>query len=1023
MKKYIKDGRWCISGTAYENGDVNIPSPEALIRNILLGDRYFKCKFGKSSKDLFLPDCFGFGWALPSVANHCGLLGLTTQKLSWGSAYDVPFDLGKFTGPDGKSIYASLKPGSYRHEFCSDIRGDLGVINSVYENANASGLPWADKLYGTGDWGGSPTEESVQAVEESVADNKNNSFQVVSASSDEIFKDLDRLSDSEKDALPEWNNELLMTSHGAGCYTSRGMSKRLNRQNEQLAVTAEKACTYAYLLGEKTYPRNIFNQAWKRVVAHQFHDDLTGTSTMEAYNDSWSDYYLSLSQFKNELTYGLRGIGARLDTSWIDEKSVAVIVNNPTQFKRKSVVDVKVRTVVNCSQVAVFDCDGNEVPSEANTKEGKVIRVAFIAELDGFESKAYEIKPAKEKCKIKTDIKATNHSLENSKYKIIFNKNGDIAYLFDKRLNKQVIDKPIKMALLHDTGSLSYPSWEIRKKDIDAEPYCYANTPVFTVVESGPARASIKIEREMEHSTITQFVNLDSDGEYITVKNYVDWKTRRTLLKAVFPMSCCNDKATYDLGLGVIERGNNTERLYEVPAQKWADITDRSGEFGVSIFSDCKCGWDKPNDNTLRLSCIHTPAGAFTKDARQDLQDLGRNIFSFAIYSHADGFENGTQKNSELYANPIVAIQTTGRHKRNGDNSLKLASISNDNVIIRAIKLSENDNRSLIVRVNEANGKRCRNVSLKVSADVYRVYEVNGVEEKIKERNLTRGGVIFNLNPFEIKTFRFVFDKRGEDLKETRFTVIPLEYNAWGYTENSKDMRNVILQGSGLSLPKELRPVGKYCVGGIPFHFNHKACKNGDVLVCRGQTIEVPESCNRLYFIAGSTLAKQDDYIVEGRWTSPICIKPITRPLSKWDMAGLDQVLRVYSNDKLGIEFPYTHHPEGINTQKAIFGLHRINLDGSKTITLPDNNRIVILAMTACCEDKTDLVVNVEDTSAKMHSFDDDVPPIDKIIDRTDALTIRAGKIQDQKNSGKGKGFRRDNIITNVIRSYTKSEW
>ena len=51
------------------------------------------------------------------------------------------------------------------------------------------------------------------------------------------------------------------------------------------------------------------------------------------------------------------------------------------------------------------------------------------------------------------------------------------------------------------------------------------------------------------------------------------------------------------------------------------------------------------------------------------------------------------------------------------------------------------------------------------------------------------------------------------------------------------------------------------------------------------------------------------------------------------------------------------------------------------------------------------------------------IPPIDKIIDKADFITIRAGKIQDQKNGGKGKGFKRDNIITNIIRSYTKSDW
>ena len=77
LKEYVAQGRWNVTGSAYENGDVNIPSPEALFRNILYGNSYFDKTFGKRSTDIFLPDCFGFGWALPSIARHANLeLGL-----------------------------------------------------------------------------------------------------------------------------------------------------------------------------------------------------------------------------------------------------------------------------------------------------------------------------------------------------------------------------------------------------------------------------------------------------------------------------------------------------------------------------------------------------------------------------------------------------------------------------------------------------------------------------------------------------------------------------------------------------------------------------------------------------------------------------------------------------------------------------------------------------------------------------------------------------------------------------------
>ena len=90
---------------------------------------------------------------------------------------------------------------------------------------------------------------------------------------------------------------------------------------------------------------------------------------------------------------------------------------------------------------------------------------------------------------------------------------------------------------------------------------------------------------------------------------------------------------------------------------------------------------------------------------------------------------------------------------------------------------------------------------------------------------------------------------------------------------------------------------------------------------------------------------------------------------------------------------------------------------------MPENNKVVILAMTGTKKfSNTYLATELIDKVDEKYSFGE-IPPIDKIIDKADFITIRAGKIQDQIRGGKGKGFKRDNIITNIIRSYTKSEW
>ena len=113
MKDYIAKGRWNVCGSAFENGDTNIPSPEALFRKILLVNYYFDEKFGKRSVDIYLPDCFGFGWALPAIERHSNLMGFTTQKLAWGSAYGIPFEIGKWQGVDSSEVYASINPHDY----------------------------------------------------------------------------------------------------------------------------------------------------------------------------------------------------------------------------------------------------------------------------------------------------------------------------------------------------------------------------------------------------------------------------------------------------------------------------------------------------------------------------------------------------------------------------------------------------------------------------------------------------------------------------------------------------------------------------------------------------------------------------------------------------------------------------------------------------------------------------------------------------------------------------------------------
>ncbi|MCW0483919.1 alpha-mannosidase, partial [Prolixibacteraceae bacterium A06] len=182
VKEYVKQGRWHVSGSSVDEGEVNASSSESLIRQVLYGNDYFRKEFGKESFDYMLPDCFGFLANVPSVWHHCGLLGFSTQKLTWGSAVGIPFNVGVWNGPDGKGVIAALNATRYTGDI--DKRLDKSEVFSerLNDNLERCGYAFDYRYYGVGDKGGAPRETDVRHAVESL-DNPDSKFQVVLSSS------------------------------------------------------------------------------------------------------------------------------------------------------------------------------------------------------------------------------------------------------------------------------------------------------------------------------------------------------------------------------------------------------------------------------------------------------------------------------------------------------------------------------------------------------------------------------------------------------------------------------------------------------------------------------------------------------------------------------------------------------------------------------------------------------------------------------------------------------------------------
>jgi alpha-mannosidase len=197
----------------------------------------------------------------------------------------------------------------------------------------------------------------------------------------------------------------------------------------------------------------------------------------------------------------------------------------------------------------------------------------------------------------------------------------------------------------------------------------------------------------------------------VDVETEIDWKSPNTLLKAAFPLAASNPKATYDLGLGTIQRPNNQPTAYEVPAQQWADVTDVSGALGVAVLNDSKYGWDKPADNILRLTLLHTPLPRAYP--YQSSNDLGHHHFVYSIAGHRgdwrgliDGdiprlIERGSPVPARAAAlnQPLIAFQTEPHAGPLGRMFVTAGFSDNDGqVAIRALKKAE-DSDEFVLRL------------------------------------------------------------------------------------------------------------------------------------------------------------------------------------------------------------------------------------------------------------------------------------------------------------------------------------
>ena len=763
IQQRVKEGRWEVIGGMWVEPDLNMPDGESLVRQILVGKRYFQKNFGVDVKIGWNPDSFGYSYQLPQIYKKSGMDYFVTQKLQWAHEFTTfPYKLFWWQSPDGSRLLTYF-PHDYAEGIDADhLSHDLSIWAPSIYGKKLTDHPETMHLYGVGDHGGGPTRVMLDHAEQMMA--PGSIFPGIKFSfATEFFRDLDNKLPSMQ--VPTWDGELYFQYH-RGVFTTQAETKRRIRRSEENVLNAEKFASIASWFG-RPYPQGEMELAWKNLLFDHFHDIMPGSGIAVNYLDAKRNLE-NVDRAAHEVSLGsLKEIAAHANTSG---DGSALMLFNSLSWPRTDVSEVEVQLPQPVQQVQVVDASGKPAESQLLSldKETHRARLLVLAHTPSFGYATYFARPAAGAPPVHSMLKASVDSLENEFIRLkIDPKTGCMTSLFDKKSNSEAlapsetdtggpknficgnllqtfVDKPKQWDAWNIDADFEKQHWDLDKAD------------EVKLVEGGPLRAIIRVKNHFQNSTFVRDITLYAGIPRVDVKMQVEWHEKHILLKVAFPLSAHNDQATYEVPFGSVQRPTtrNTpaeQAQFEVPAQRWADISDSN--HGFSLLNDCKYGYDAKG-NVLRLSLLRSP------EYPDPHADEGHHEFTYSLYPHGGGWKDALTIRRGYELNYKLISLAVERHAGALPAEHSFLQTNADNVVVSSMKKSEDDN-SLIVRFYEWAGKQ-GDVKLKVDGKPISASQTNLMEKTESSAALNDGTITIGTKPFEIKTVRLTFASDGQ---------------------------------------------------------------------------------------------------------------------------------------------------------------------------------------------------------------------------------------------------------------------
>ena len=696
IKRRVHEGRFVPAGGTWIEPDCNLPSGESLIRQFLVGQRFYRREFGRYCREFWQPDVFGYSGQLPQIMRGAGIEYFLTTKLSWNQINRPSVSTLLWEGIDGSQVLTHFPPMGYSSD--ANVGTILGSVKSFrdHERARESYL-----LFGHGDGGGGPTREMLERLQR--MKDVDGLPRIAQRTPQEFFK---RCAADIKDPTV-WVGELYLELH-RGTYTTQARNKRDNRRSEFLLRDVEFLATLAASGSSRyRYPAKELARIWKLVLINQFHDILPGSSRPEVYADS-AIHYRDVLEGGTKLRE--QALAALLPTRGTGARILAV---NTLSAPRTEVVEFAGKLSL-VSAPALGYVVVNSTPATEHP-----VCVA--------ESKA-------------------GITLENEFIRAVIRRDGRLGSLFDKRSQRETIQPGAagnNLVIFDDTPN-DWDAWDVDVFHLEKRSEVPAAKSL-RVVERHPLRVSIEVEYDLSDvSTLKQTIALTAASPRLDFANAVEWRERRKFLKVEFPVNIRSDHATYEIQFGHLTRPThfNTSwdlARFEVSAHRWADVSEPG--FGVALLNDCKYGYSM-HGQMLRLSLLRAPVNP---DAQAD---QGQHSFRYALLPHAGTLQAaGVIEEGYRFNVPMLLSATNAPVTERS-----FFQVNNPAVVIDTVKKAE-DSDDIIIRLYESHGAHGR-VRFTCALPVKTVTRCNFLEENEAKLAWLHGGVTLAVRPFQIVTLK-----------------------------------------------------------------------------------------------------------------------------------------------------------------------------------------------------------------------------------------------------------------------------